>query len=308
MKKCMSCMREYADNLQSCPLCGYSEEQMHQDILDFPEAIPPKTILMGRYIIGRVLSMNDFSIVYMTWDALLQNRVVIREYLPFPLGIRQPGNLTIRCSSEQEQKYFDRGMELFEKEARLLNENQDVDGIVHVLRTFRENSTAYMVMEYIEGLTLQDLLDDLNPPGGRRLEEIMRRLGSVVDGFHARGIIHFNLTPENIFISDSGVVTVTDFSDAKREVFRILQRNGNMIDLRYAAPEVIEGESAGAKADMYSLGAICYRLQTGKEPPQSRTLKRKKTGLSGTGALSQVTEALTMPNPELRPVEARGLL
>ena len=74
MKKCMGCMRDYAENYERCPVCGYSEEQIKIEQGEKPEILSPETILGGRYIIGRVLSYTEYAITYIAWDALLQNR------------------------------------------------------------------------------------------------------------------------------------------------------------------------------------------------------------------------------------------
>ena len=89
MKKCMGCMRDYDEKELSCPLCGYSEMQIKIDKENYPEALCAGSILDGRFILGRTLSVNNFSNVYISWDALLCKRVVVKEYFPFGLGIRE---------------------------------------------------------------------------------------------------------------------------------------------------------------------------------------------------------------------------
>lgn len=309
MKKCMCCMRDYSEDERECPLCGYSEAQMKSDIEEFPEALHPETILAGRFILGRTLSVNDFSIIYISWDALLQRRVAIREYFPFGLGTRKEGRTEIGFETEQESMFFERGRDIFEREARLLNKNQDIEGIIHIYRIIRENNTSYIVMEYLEGNTLQDELDTEITISKEQVNAILHELAGVVDRFHSRGITHYNLNPENIFWDESGRIRVTDFGDAKREVYRILERNVNILDLRYTAPEVLSGENAGYKSDMYSLGAIYYRMLTGKEPPLSRTSKKKKGGFwSGDFETDKIIKALTDPVLAMRPAEAAKII
>ena len=268
MKKCMCCMRDYSEGSQECPLCGYSDAQMMNDIEEFPEALHPETILAGRFILGRILSENDFSIIYISWDALLQRRVAIREYFPLGLGTRREGKSEIVFESEQEKLFFERGRDIFEREANVLNKNQDIEGILQVYRIIRENETSYIVMEYLEGTTIQDGFDGENTISEQQIDAVICEIAEIIDRFHSRGIIHYNLSPENIFLDDTGRIRITDFGDAKREVYRILNRNINILDLRYTAPEVLSGETSGYNSEMYSLGARCYRMVTGNEPPQ----------------------------------------
>ncbi|MDO5346293.1 MAG: protein kinase [Lachnospiraceae bacterium] len=308
MKKCMCCMRDYGEDGQQCPLCGYSEVQMKNDIREFPEALYPETILAGRFILGRALSINDFSIIYISWDALLQRRVVVREYFPFGLGIRRAGEPEILFENEQESLLFERGREIFEREAKLLNENQDIEGIIHIYRVIRENNTSYAVMEYLEGNTLQDEMDGGETISKKQIDAVIYEIAGIIDCFHSRGISHYNLNPENIFRDDAGRIRITDFGDAKREVYRMLDRNANILDLRYTAPEVLSGETAGYKSDLYSLGAIYYRMLVGKEPPLSRTRRKKKRGFGAGSPESRIIEALTNPVLAMRPAEAAKAL
>ena len=309
MKKCMCCMRDYSEGVLECPLCGYSEAQMRNDIEEFPEALHPETILAGRFILGRALSVSDFSVIYIAWDALLQGRVAIREYFPIGLGTRRDETGDIIFETEQEQMFFERGQEIFEKEAALLNRNQDIDGIVHVYRTVRENNTSYTVMEYLEGTTLQDEMDSGEPMTRQQMEDTVYQLAEIIDTFHSRGIGHYNLSPDNIYRDENGKIRVMDFGDAKREVYRILNRNANIMDLRYTAPEVLAGENAGYGSDLYSLGAIYYRMLTGKEPPQSKPRRKKKSGLRVNDlAAGEIIEALTSPVLEMRPTDAADFI
>lgn len=309
MKKCMCCMRDYSEDGQSCPLCGYSEAQMRNDIREFPEALHPETILAGRFILGRTLSVNDFSIIYISWDALLQRRVAIREYLPLGLGARREGETEISFETEQESRLFEKGREIFEQEAKLLNQNQDIEGIVHIYRMIRENNTSYIVMEYLEGNTLQDELEEGETISLNQVNAFMHEVAGILDLAHARGISHYNLNPENIFRDETGRIRITDFGDAKREVYRMLERNVNILDLRYTAPEVLSGENAGYKSDIYSIGAIYYRLLMGKEPPLSRNRKKKKKSFrAGSPEAGKIIEALMDPVADMRPAEAAKIL
>lgn len=309
MRKCMGCMRDYSESEQTCPFCGYSQARMRWDAEEFPEALAPETILGERFIIGRALSVNDFSNIYLSWDALLQRRVAVREYFPAGLGRREKGQAEIAFPSDKNQLLFEKGRDIFEREADLLNRNQDVEGIVKVYRIIRENGTSYAVMEYLEGKTLRDSLEDEELTDRKALDQIIRDMAKIIDAFHERGIVHYNLCPENIYLDENGGIRVLDFGSAKRAVCRIFKWDTDLLDLRYAAPEVLRGEEGGAGSDLYSLGAIYYRMVTGKEPPQSRPRRKKKGGLKAVDASAEgAIQSLTVPDIGKRPANARAVI
>lgn len=225
MKKCMGCMRDYEENNNCCPVCGYSDAQTEADRKKMPEALRPATILDGRYILGRCLSCSDYSIVYIAWDALLLKRAAIKEYFPFGLAERGEEG-ALECTSERNRKAFERGMKYFEEEARTLGENQDIPEIVNVYRCVRENNTAYTVMEYIEGCTLQDRLD----AGEENPDEIWQKTDAAVAAIREREIEHYGLTPDNIYIEDDGTVRLLDFGEAKRKLQRLVGK-GMIFDM-----------------------------------------------------------------------------
>ncbi len=275
MIKCMGCMRDYGENNSRCPVCGYSKEQARADEKNFPEILKPATILEGRFIVGRYLSCSDFSIVYVAWDALLRKRVAIKEFFPYGLGERGEENL-IEFESTQEKAVFEKGMQLFEEEAKLLGKNQDIKEIVEVYRCVRANNTSYMVMEYMEGCTLQDWLEGSVRIEDLSVNDVFRKLMLSVDTIHERGIGHYNLAPDNIYLDEEGNVRLLDFGFAKKEYLKLTDDALDLFSSSYTAPEVLMMEAADKNADLYSLGTIYYRMLTGKDPaPCLKRLKRK---------------------------------
>lgn len=303
MKKCMCCMRDYSESGGACPICGYSEEQMRIDAENNAEALKPETILKGRFILGRVLDMSDFSIIYIAWDALLSRRVVIREYFPLGISERDRGSGEIRSGSAQDQLKFEKGCDMFEEENKILSRSQDIPELINVYRTFREKGTIYSVSQYIEGYTLQDYLD---MKGGDLSQEkrlaLFRRIVDIIGTLHERGIVHLNLAPENIYMDDDGKLTIIDFGAAKRAVYELRDEDLRIFDDRYSAPEVLLGGQIGPAADMYSLGTIYYQMVTGKYPPKSISRVKKHAGLKvSDAAAAPVIDLLTNPDLTARP-------
>ena len=304
MKKCLGCMRDYAEESIACPVCGYSDVQMRADIEEYTEALKPETILAGRFIIGRVLDLSDFSIIYLSWDALLKRRVVIREY--FPYGIVQRED-TIRALKPREQLMFEKGKEVFEDENRILSRNQDIPELVNVYRCFRENGTSYSVSEYLVGYTLQDYLDINERFSEKDAENLFFAIMESVDKLHKRGIVHLNLAPENIYLRDDKSFKLIDFGRAKEAVHRVCNGDLSIFDDRYTAPEVLDGGAISGAADMYSLGMIYYQMLTGKFPPK----RGKKDALSvlkvKNQSQSMMIEMLTELDVNARPGSADQL-
>lgn len=304
MKKCMGCMREYSENGGFCPVCGYSEDQMKEDIAAMPDALAPMTILGGRYILGRTLSCSDFSFVYIAWDALLQKRVAVKEYFPVDTAVRKENN-ALEAVSEKEHIFND-GKEYFYREFSRLTKNQDLGILAEVYRCIKENNTLYMVMEYVEGCTLQDLFDGTEVMEQEKLSHLFRKLMAAVEALHERKIGHYNLSPDNVMVDENGGIHLVDFGWAKMVTGAEMKCSENFFDEYYIAPEILANREARENADIYSLGTIYYTMLTGELPKKSR--KRMKSG-----SVLKVADAedqkkinlLAEVNPDKRPSSIR---
>lgn len=299
MKRCMNCMSEYNEQNTRCPKCGFSEAEMFS-VQKLPKDIlRPGTVLQGRFIIGRPLSCSDYSFVYIAWDGVLRRCVAIREYFPGTLSIRDENN--IKCRSGREKIFFDNGKMNFEKEALKLHYNQDIEQIVNVYRIIKENNTIYSVMEYMKGISLQDLMDIGFERNGFSEKQILDEVIKAIKIIHTRGIGHYNLSPDNIYIDDTGV-RFLDFGEAKYKMYQ--ETGGGTVDYEeeYIAPEVLLGEKAGLNADLYSLGILEYKLYTGKTVPFSVRRYRQKNILKMENTkMKKNINILADPDSESRP-------
>ena len=151
---CMGCMREYGQEYDICPFCGYQADTQAKQAY----YLTPGYILHKRYIVGRVLGAGGFGVTYIGWDFLIKRKVAIKEYLPSDLATRAPGqeNLTIYGGAQETQ--FRDGVKKTVEEARHLAQFTSVPGIVHVYDCFECNKTAYIVMEFLEGVSLKEYL------------------------------------------------------------------------------------------------------------------------------------------------------
>lgn len=304
MKKCMGCMRDYNDNYDRCPVCGYSAWNIEEDIRQKEDSLKAETILNARYIIGRVLSYTEYGITYLAWDALLQQRVVIKEYLPVNSSRRKAGEEIARVLRSQDNTFVS-GRGAFEKEIMQLNRNQDISSLVNVYRCIRENGTSYMVMEYLEGYTLQDYVEEYGKIPGEQARELLAKLLAAVEQLHERGICHWNIDPDNIYLSETGEIHLIDPGYAKKRYFYLVKGDIDIYRREYIAPELLLGHHVEPNADLYSLGAVYYFMLTGRDPKDS-TAKRKRKDLKiGTWSEDLTLALLMRPKPERRPADVQ---
>lgn len=309
MIKCMGCMRDYNETMNKCPSCGYSEKQMKMDILEYADALQPETILDKRFVIGRVLDLSDFSIIYLSWDALLERRVIIREYFPYGVAERNSEDASLRAINAKEQVKFEKGREVFEEENKALWKNQDIPELVNVYRCFEENGTSYSVSEYLEGCTLQDYIDVNAKLPEDEANNMFVKMLDALDTLHKRDICHLNLAPENIYMLGDDRFKFIDFGKAKETVHRLQNGQLAIFDERYTAPEVLNSGTISSAADMYSLGAIYYQMLTGDFP-----LKPGKKGRGGkkmkvkNGRSTMIIDLLTEEDINARPGNAEQLM
>lgn len=265
MKKCLCCMQDYSEQEGACPFCGYSESQMEKDRQSMPEALPMGTILGNRFLIGRVMSLTGYAILYLSWDMLLHRRLVLREYFPTTLANRAEEDLTLCCPDEESRKKFEEGKAVFLLEGKILSENQDLPEICNIYRCIEENGTAYQVMEYMQIETLQERLEHINTAETEIAQDLFLKLCDALEVVQKRGIVHGNLNPDNIGFDEFRFIRFFGFGVAEREMTLLTKGEIRTDRPAYTAPEYDKEQPLTSAADMYSLGAIYYRLLSGKE-------------------------------------------
>ena len=227
--------------------------------------------LRGRYVIESVLGSGGFGVTYKAWDALLSSYVAIKEYFPKSVVNRMPGDASVSVFTSVNADEFNRGIHRFLKEAKDLARFNEIPGIVSVFDFFEENNTAYMVMEYLEGCTLREYLRS----NGERIDintglYMIDSLITALDAVHKSGIIHRDISPENIFICNDSSVKLLDFGAAKQTMDTYTQTVSIVLKHGYAPPEqYLSRGDFGPWTDIYALGATMYRMFTGVMPQES---------------------------------------
>lgn len=268
LRQCPNCFGEYDESMDVCPFCGYAPVSQSDQ---YPLALAPGRILAGRYILGRVLGQGGFGITYLAWDAREKVRVAIKEFFPDSLVMRQPDTTQVALLTADRQENFRFGKEQFLAEAKTLAQFVDNPNIVSVYSYFEENGTAYFAMEYVEGESLKSYLKE---KGGRlSWEETLQLLTPVMDALqavHAKGIIHRDIKPDNIFITEDGHTKLLDFGSARYSLGDRSRSLDVVLTAGYAPKEQYARHSRqGPYTDVYSLAACFYACITGMVPTES---------------------------------------
>ncbi len=277
-KICPGCMQEVdnRDSVEVCPHCDYQLKQ----IKSASHQMQPFTILAGKYLVGKVIGEGGFGISYIGLDLNLELVVAIKEFYPNGFVTRE-SNVTTMVSMYAGKNEADvsKWREGFINEARNLAKFSNLNGIVEVRDFFNENGTAYIVMEYIEGITLKQYLKQ---NGGKisvsktfeMMEPVIRALSKV----HDAGIIHRDISPDNIMITKYGGMKLLDFGAAREFAGNAEKSLSIMLKPGYAPEEQYRSRGKqGPWSDVYALTATIYKCITGVTPVESMERMREDT-------------------------------
>lgn len=224
---------------------------------------------MDRYLIGRVLGEGGFGITYIGCDLRLELKVAIKEYYPVDRATRNASaSLEVTNFIGPSAKSFERGKQKFLGEAQVMARLDKQQVIVNVRDFFEKNNTAYIVMEYIEGITFRELLEK---KGGKipaeELFPMVEPLFHALSIIHENGLIHRDISPDNLML-ENGKIRLLDFGCA-REASRGTETMTIALKHGYAPIEQYQQKGQGPWTDIYALSATIYYCLTGKVPPQA---------------------------------------
>ena len=249
-----------------------------------PAALPPDTVV-GGYRIVRKISAGGFGLVYLAVDSEGQ-QIALKEYLPASLASRGPGEFIPQVQTDKLSLYR-LGLKSFFEEGRALAQIAHAS-VVSVLNFFRENETVYMLMNYLEGATLQDYIvtaRDLKKPKIFRESTIRSLFDEILRGLrivHQHKMLHLDIKPANIFITDDDKAVLIDFGAARE----VISKEGNFIRPMYtpgfAAPEMYRRDAEmGPWTDIYAIGACIYACMQGYPPNDApQRLEKDRLALS----------------------------
>ncbi|MGN1028098.1 MAG: protein kinase [Faecousia sp.] len=259
--RCYGCMEEIT--AFPCPHCGYAPGSKGPDY-----ALRPGSILNGKYIVGRILGQGGFGITYIGWDLMLERKVAIKEYYPSGQVIRLNGSALQWGGTQQAINARESGRDMFLKEARKMNKVRKIPQVVQVLDLFQENDTAYIVMDFIEGETLTRRLKKTGPLSWGQMQKIFLPVIQAMEEVHKAGLIHRDLSPDNLMLLPDGGVQILDLGAAKD-----LSLNSGASSMQVAKggfsplEQYHQRGGSGTWTDVYALAATIYYALTGTVPP-----------------------------------------
>jgi len=272
---CLNCFKEKG-HFNVCPHCGFVEGTLPEQAFH----LYPGVTLSGRYIIGTVTGFGGFGTIYKAWDSQLSTIVAIKEFYPAGLVSRVPGTKEVVIFSGDKKDSYMQAKQRFLSEARNLAMFNKNPSIVNVYNFFEENNTAYIVMEYLDGVSLRDYLAQ---KGGKlpvdEALDIVRHVMDALIAIHAKGIIHRDIHPGNIFITSTNKIKLLDFGAARLSTGEDEATLTVVVTQGYASPEQYRTKSKqGPYTDIYGLGATLYKMITGVVPEEAldRQVKDKQ--------------------------------
>ncbi|MEN9891730.1 MAG: hypothetical protein RLY78_2025 [Pseudomonadota bacterium] len=266
----------------------------------------PMPSRLAEFDLQRVLGIGGFGIVYLAHDTSLDRQVAIKEYMPAALASRR-GTTEVVVRSERHRETFDAGLRSFVNEARLLAQF-DHPALVRVFRFWEAHGTAYMVMPFIEGMTLKDRLRALPaPPDEDWLRALLDPLTEALQVLHARQCYHRDIAPDNIILlADSGRPLLLDFGAARQVIGDMTQALTVILKPGYAPLEQyaeVPQMRQGPWTDVYALAAVVYHAISGRTPPVAvarvmadscTPLAELAAGRYGAGFLQAIDRALAV--------------
>ena len=236
------------------------------------QILPMGTILDERYQIRDCLGIGGFGITYLCRDLTLQREVAVKEYFPDKWAERDDNFVAVRQSKLLRAYQF--GMRSFLKEITIAAKFIHTPHMVSVYDAFAENDSIYLVMEYVDGISIGKLMKEsgYRPMELPEMAKIMLPVLDVLEAMHDRQIVHSDISPGNIMYAGEGQVYLIDMGAAKYMAEREPTLSAIFLKLEYAAPEqyrtAVEHKPAGEGpwTDIYALGATMYYMLTGQKP------------------------------------------
>ena len=270
-RRCLNCMKlfdipkgyEAEDNC--CPFCGFVENTPN----DVNSYLPVGTILNNRYTVGTVIGAGGFGITYKAWDSTLESTVAIKEY--YPQGVVSRVETTIVSVYDTQSESFQHGKSRFLKEARNLARFNNNPRTASIQDFFEENQTAYIVMEYLDGCNLKKYMEEHSE--ALPYDTVLNMADNICDvlsDVHSIGLIHRDISPDNIFMCKDGTFKLIDFGAVKQSVADDNLSATVILKHGYAPIEQYsKSGNVGPWTDIYALSATIYKLLSRKTPQES---------------------------------------
>lgn len=262
---CFACMGVLPAPGAVCPHCGHDNRIRVND----PTYLPA-TVLQGQYFVGKALGRGGFGITYLGYDMNLERVVAIKEYFPAAMANREVGSNTLHTYCESQGDY-ERGCQRALEESRMVARMGNVPGVAQIYNVFQANGTVYIIMEYIRGVTLANMV---RQAGGhiawKQLLKLMLPIMDALHTIHGMRVVHRDVSPDNIMIRQNGQAVLLDFGAAHNVSKHTVSEHSVSLRMGYAPIEQYSrtGKQDG-RLDEYALCATMYYALTGVKPPDA---------------------------------------
>lgn len=233
-----------------------------------PRALPEGYILRNRYHVGKVLGVGGFGITYLVEDGKYHRQLAMKEYYPKEWACRGLDGRQLFPRDQSKQGVYQHGLDVFFQEAKILQSLQYDEVVVNVYHFYKENNTAYLLMEYVEGDTLATLAKKRGKPfEEKELQPIIKDIAMSLEHIHEHGLLHRDVSPDNIMIDHSGKVKLIDFGATRQYALDETTDLSVVVKPGFAPVEQYSRTGKqGPWTDVYALAATYYYLLTGKKP------------------------------------------
>lgn len=256
-KLCECCFGEIES--EPCRFCGFEKSGAHEEV----GVLAAGSVLLGKYIVGKVIGKGGFGITYLAYDIKNEKKVAIKEYYPSALAARGSDGCTVVMTISEEAAVFKNGIEKFYEEASLVSRFNGNPAIVSVYEFFYENDTAYFVMELLDGCTLKGYIAKYGVLSPEEALFIADNVSGALIIAHSINVLHRDISPDNIMICRDGNVKLIDFG-AARQVLADNPKSMSVILKQGFAPleQYQKRGKQGPWTDIYSFGATLYYALT----------------------------------------------
>lgn len=300
-KICDSCFCEIGGE-EICPRCGFNKSEHTPD----PTVLPMGTRLNDKIIIGRVMGKGGFGITYLGYDLRMDKIIAVKEYYPNGISYRAHMGTELSVIDPKAAETFEQGAQKFYTEAEMVSQFNGNPNIMGVYDYFRTNNTVYLVMEYLSGMTLKSYVKKHGRLSDGQALYVMDKIAAALSITHSAGVLHRDISPDNIMICADGKVKLIDFG-AARQILTESSSNLTVVMKPGYTPieQYTKKGKQGAWTDIYSLGVSMYYALTEVvlDDPYSRMdgdseLDENKHGING--SIWEILKKCTMINASER--------
>lgn len=260
---CMGCMKEIG-NVQQCPFCGF-----HNDTVAPAPYLPLRTIIGGRYTVGKVISASGDGVTYIAWDTESRETVTVREFLPVENITRLQGQTEVTVNEDSRLVFYDSVREFLTLNRKLAM-SRNLSALIPVIDIIEENNTAYAVSEYLETITLRDFLlkSRTGYLGWDRVKTLMMPVLTTVASLHSMDIYHRGISPNTLVLGRDGKLRLTGFMISSARCLKTRVKP-EMFPGYAAIEQYHDVDDTGAWTDVYGIAAVIYRALIGSTPAEA---------------------------------------